>query len=83
MGKNRVTSALVHVKNKKVYPISKEKATGKFFIRGTNTEVPENRLCRKGQNPEKMQNNYNFAKPSQAQGLGDEWEHYAWGADDY
>jgi hypothetical protein len=26
---------------------------------------------------------YDFSKPSQAQDLGDEWDHYAWTADDY
>ena len=26
---------------------------------------------------------YDFSKPSCAQGLGDEWDHYPWSADDY
>lgn len=83
MGKNRSKSGLVHIKNKVEYKVSKEKATGKFFIRGTNTEVPINRLCRPGQKPEARQNNYNFAKPSDAQDLGDEWDHFAWTESDY
>jgi len=26
---------------------------------------------------------YDFSKPSQAQDLGDEWDDYAWGAEDF
>ena len=26
---------------------------------------------------------YDFSKPSEAQGLGDEWDDYPWSADDY
>lgn len=83
MGKNRVKSGLVHIKNKVEFKVSKEKATGKFFIRGTNEEIPANRLCRPGQRPEAQQKKYNFEKPLQAQKLGDEWDHYAWSADDF
>lgn len=28
-------------------------------------------------------NNYNFERPMWAQDLGDEWDDYAWGADDF
>lgn len=83
MGKNRVKSGLVHIKNKVEYKISKEKSTGKFYIRGTQEEIPENRLCRPGQKPEARQKNYNFMRPIDAQNLGEEWDHYAWSADDY
>lgn len=84
MGKNRVKSGLVHIKNKVEYKVSKEKTTGKFFIRGTQEEIPENKLCRPGQyNVQKMPRSYNFDRPSDAQDLGDEWDHYAWSANDY
>ena len=32
---------------------------------------------------EKNNNNYNFERPMWAQDLGDEWDDYAWGADDF
>jgi hypothetical protein len=31
----------------------------------------------------KSTSNYDFQKPSQAQELGDEWDHYAWSEKDY
>jgi len=88
MSKNRSKTQLVHKKGKEIHEISKEKATGKFFIKGTNIEVSENRLCRKGTVPTrnggtKAVKEYDFSKPSQAQELGDEWANYAWSADDY
>lgn len=82
MSKNRTKTNLVHKKGKVFFEISKEKATGKFFIKGTNEEVPENRICRKGQEPIKI-GKYDFNKPYQAQDLGDEWDDYPWSADDY
>lgn len=81
MGKNRCKSGLIHKKGKEVFEISKEKNTGKYFIKGTNTEVPANKLCKKTGNEKTTK--YDFQKPSQAQDFGDEWEEYAWSADDY
>lgn len=85
MSKNRKNSNLIHIKNKIVYKISKDRKTGKFFIRGTDIEVPDNKLCRPDQDPNKINkgSNYDFSKPYQAQDLGDEWSDYAWSADDF
>lgn len=83
MSVNRKKSGLIHIKNKEVFKLSKEIKTGKFFIRGTDIEVPENKICRPNQDLKKSKPSYDFSKPSQAQDLGDEWEHYAWSSDDY
>lgn len=84
MSKNRKKCKLIHIKNKVVYSLSKEISTGKFFIKGTDIEVPENKVCRPNQNPQKLgKRNYDFDKPYHAQDLGDEWSDYAWSADDY
>lgn len=80
MSKNRKSTNLVHKKGKEIFDISKEKATGKFFIKGTTTEVSSNKLSRKSEN---KKSNYDFNKPFQAQELGDEWSDYAWSANDY
>lgn len=32
---------------------------------------------------EKTRRGYDFSKPYEAQGLGDEWDHYPWSADDF
>jgi hypothetical protein len=80
MSKNRKSTNLVHKKGKETFGISKEKNTGKFFIKGTETEIPSNKLSRKDGN---HKSNYDFNKPFQAQDLGDEWDDYAWGANDY
>jgi hypothetical protein len=82
MSKNRSKTGLVHKKGKETFDVSKEKATGKYFIKGTDIEVPENKLMRK-KNLGAHKRNYDFSKPSQAQDLGDEWSDYAWSADDY
>lgn len=82
MSKNRSKTNLVTKKGKNFFELSKEKATGKFFIKGTDIEVSLNRICRKGQEPTKI-SKYNFDKPSFAQQLDDVWDHYAWSADDF
>lgn len=82
MGKNRSKTSLIHVKGKDTFEISKEKSTGKLFIKGSDVEIPPNKVCRKNQNPEKT-SNYDYSKPYQAQELGEEWDNYAWGADDF
>ena len=83
MSTNRKRSGLIHIKNKKVHKLSIEIATGKYFIRGTDIEVPQNRICRPEQNPKKLESKYNFDKPSHAQELDDEWDHYPWSADEF
>jgi hypothetical protein len=82
MSKNRKPSGLIHQKNGVTYKLSKEIKTGKFFIRGTDIEVPPNKI-RQPKNLGAKKSNYNFGKPFIAQDLGDEWSDYAWGADDY
>ncbi len=79
MSKNRVKTNLIHKRGKEVFEVSREKATGKYFIKGTAEEVPANKLTRKQQRSPR----YDFTKPFIAQGLGDEWDDYPWGADDY
>lgn len=79
MSKNRAKTGLIHIKNKEVFNVSKEKSTGKLFIRGTNEEVSENQVKRNHSGS----SNYDFNKPSQAQHLGDEWDDYAWSQSDY
>jgi hypothetical protein len=79
MAKNRTKTNLVHKIGKEIHEVSKEKSTGKFFIKNTTTEIPPNKLSRKYQSSQ----NYNFDKPYQAQDLGDEWSDYAWSADDF
>jgi len=86
MSKNRTKTNLIHEKNKVRHEISREKKTGKFFIKNTDIEVSPDRLCRKEQNPKKIKlkkNNYDFDKPYHAQSLGDEWSDYAWSANDF
>lgn len=80
MSKNRSKTGLVHIKNNETLDVSKEKATGRFFIKGTDVEVPSTQLSKKSG---KDKSSYDFSKPSQAQNLGDEWSDYAWSADDY
>lgn len=84
MSKNRTPSGLVHKADGIIHKLSKERATGKFFIRGTNIEVPPDKIRRpENKGIRHRKENYDFSKPSQAQDLGDEWDHYAWSADDY
>ncbi len=85
MSKNRKKTNLIHVKNKIKHEISKDVNIGKYYIKGTDIEIPENRLCRSNQNPKKLNktHNYDFSKPYIAQDLGDEWSDYAWSADDF
>jgi len=80
MSKNRKKTSLVHKKDKEIFDVSKEKSTGKYFIKNTDIEIPADKLSKKTGNKSK---NYNFNKPYQAQDLGDEWSDYAWSADDY
>lgn len=82
MSKNRVKTNLIHVKNKVTHEISREKKTGKLFIKNTDIEVRPDRVCRKEQNPKKLKS-YDFSKPYQAQDLGDEWSDYAWTANNF
>lgn len=80
MAKNRVKTNLIHKKGKEVYEVSREKATGKYFIKNTDNEVPADKLSRKDGN---KKYNYDFDKPYMAQDLGYEWNDYAWSGDDY
>lgn len=80
MGKNRKKTKLIHKRGKEVFEVSREKATGKFFITGTNEEVPADKLSYK--KPHSI-SNYDFNKPYIAQDLGDEFDYYPWSADDY
>ncbi len=81
MSKNRSKTSLVHKKDKETFEISKEKSTGKYFIKNTDIEIPSDKLCRKSGG--KRSKNYDFNKPYQAQNLGDEWSDYAWIASDF
>jgi hypothetical protein len=78
MSKNRSNTSLIHKVGKEIYEVSKEKGTGKLFIKNTFTEVTG-----KVSHKYESKNNYDESKPSQAQKLGDEWGDYAWSADDY
>jgi len=81
MANNRVKSGLVHIKGKQVFDVSKEKETGKLFIKNTFTEVPTNQVTKK--NGSTNNKSYDFNKPSQSQNLGDEWSDYAWSGNDF
>lgn len=77
MSKNRSKTGFIHIKDGISHSVSKCKKTNKLFIIGTDEEVsgkvvPKNRV--KG---------YDFKKPFIAQDLGDEWDDYAWSADDF
>lgn len=74
---NRSKTNLVHNSNGEQHKVSKEKSTGKLFIQNTDIEVT-NQVSRMNSN-----SGYDSSKPSQAQDLGDEWDDYAWSADDY
>lgn len=81
MSKNRVKTNLIHKKDGEVHEISREKATGKYFIKNTDIEVSNHKLSRKREvNSAK---NYNFNKPYLSQFLGDEWDDFPWSADDF
>jgi phosphoribosylaminoimidazole carboxylase (NCAIR synthetase) len=82
MSKNRTKTKLVHKKGTEILEISREKATGKLFIKNTDIEVPENKVIH-NKALRSSKSNYDFSKPSQAQDLGDEWSDYAWGANDF
>lgn len=81
MSKTRNKTSLIHIKDGVKHEVSKEKKTGKLFIKTTDIEVAPNQVCRK--NNSAKSDNYDFSKPYQAQELGDEWSDYAWSADDY
>jgi hypothetical protein len=81
MSKNRKSTNLVHKKGKEIFDISKHKTTGVFYIKGTDIEVPKNKLSHK--KPINDKSNYDFKKPYQGQDLGDEWDDYPWSADDF
>ena len=81
MSKNRAKTSLIHVKDNIKHEISREKKTGKLFIKNTDIEVSPSKVCRKINY--KSSANYDFSKPYQAQDLGDEWSDYAWSSDDF
>jgi hypothetical protein len=54
----------------------------KYYIRNTDIEVSGNKLKEKPIKDLKK-SDYNFDKPFQAQELGDEWDDYCWGANDF
>lgn len=80
MSKNRIKTNLIHKKDGNVFELSKEKISGKLFIKNTNIEVAANKVTRKDGNSKGV---YDFNKPYQAQGLGDEWDDYAWSGNDF
>ncbi len=83
MAKGRFKTGLVHKKGGEIFDISRERSTGKYFIRGTQIEVPADKLCKKGQEKNLHKQKYNKDIPWHAQELGDEWSDYAWSANDY
>lgn len=85
MAKGRTKTGLVHKKGKEIFDISKQKSTGKYFIKGTDIEVSPDKLCRKGQvsHLPEMRHNRNNQKPWHSEELGDEWSDYAWSANDF
>ena len=80
MSKNRVKTNFVHLQGNIVHNVSREKSTGKLFIKNTIVEVTNKVIHRNQLNKNKT---YDFSKPYQAQDLGDEWDDYAWSADDF
>ena len=80
MSKNRIKTNLIHKKDGNIFELSKEKISGKLFIKNTNIEVAANKVTRKGANSKGV---YDFNKPYQAQDLGDEWDDYAWSGNDF
>lgn len=74
---SRQPTKLIHYKGKNVHKVEKDGSTGLLYIAGTDNVVPSNRVSNLSKS------GYDFSKPMQAQDLGDEWEDYAWGADDF
>jgi hypothetical protein len=78
----RKKTALIHIKNNEEFDVNQDKLTLKYYIRNTDIEVSGNKLKRKT-NKRLKKSDYNFDKPFQAQELGDEWDDYCWGANDF
>ena len=77
----RKKTNLIHKAEGVIYEVSREVGTNKLFIKGTNTEVPPNKVNRK--NNQNSKENYDYAKPFDHQSQDDEWSDYAWSADDF
>jgi hypothetical protein len=78
----RKKTGLIHIKNNEEFDVNQDKVTLKYYIRNTDVEISSDKLTRKN-NKLSKKSNYNFDKPYQAQELGDEWDHYCWGANDF
>ncbi len=79
MAKNRIKTNLIHFKDGNQFEVSREKSSGKLFIKNTEIEVT-GKVIRNNQKKTKA---YDFNKPSWAQELGDEWDDYAWSGNDF
>lgn len=78
---NRNKTNLIHIKDGVKHQVSKEKSTGKLFIKHTQIEIAPTQVRKNS--PAQSKGGYDFSKPAQAQDLGDEWDDYAWSGDDY
>jgi len=79
MENDRSKTTLIHKKENLIFEVSREKSTGKLFIKNTDIEVT-GKVMRKNSSENK---GYDYSKPADAQDLGDEWDDYAWSADDF
>lgn len=80
MASNRAKTNLVHVSKKETFDVSREKATGKLFIKNTDTEVRSDRVSRKGN--EGHHSFGNSSNQSFDDEEDDEWSDFAWTGDD-
>lgn len=66
----------------KKHEVSKQKGEDRYFIKNTDVEVT-GKVSLPNTGRGNKRSNYNFQRPSDAQHLGDEWDDYAWSADDF
>lgn len=88
----RVKTNRIHIdKDGTVHPVTRRINTERYFIKGTDIEVT-GKTCHRKYKPLKFQtkeerrksrSNYDFSKPFFAQGLGSEWDDYAWSGSDF
>ena len=83
MAKSRIKTNMIHIKNGEEFDVTKNKKTGVLYIKGTDQELERNQVRIRYNSHQHYKKDYDFNKPSFAQELGDEWDYYAWTADDF
>lgn len=76
----RKKTNLFHIRDKEKHEVTREVGTNKLFIKGTDKEVKPNQVC-KQRNIKESPTTSN-QRPFVHEDLGDEWDDYAWTADD-